>query len=86
MSIRAREWVWHHSKTEGAELLLLLAIAEHTRDDPKVGAWPSQERLAAMTRKSVRTVQRITDRLTERGLLRVAPYGGPQQGEGRRPR
>jgi helix-turn-helix protein len=85
VSIRAREWVWEHSKAEGTDLLLMLAIAEHTRDDPRVGAWPSQERLAKKIRKTARQVRRITDKLEGWGELTVVPNGGPQRGEGRPP-
>ena len=84
MSVQAREWVWHHSKAKDTELLLL-AIAEHMRDDPRAGAWPSQSRLAAMINRSVRQVQRLAKGLEERGLLAIAANGGLQRGEGRRP-
>ena len=75
MSIRTMNWVWEHSPAAGNELLLLLAIADNA-DDSGGNAWPSIGTLAAKTRLSDRTVQRLVSSLVRLGLLQVTMGAG----------
>lgn len=70
-------WVWEHGRAQGADLLLLLAIAD-CADDTGRNAWPSTATLARKTRVSDRTVQRMITRLVTAGALEVEPNAGPR--------
>ncbi|MDQ3328732.1 MAG: helix-turn-helix domain-containing protein [Chloroflexota bacterium] len=74
MSIRARDYVWEHSRQSGAALVLLLAIAERADDDGE--AWPGVAYLAAKSRLSGRGVQKLLRKLEEDGELRTERGGG----------
>lgn len=75
MSIKVMSWVWDHSNAAGAELLLLLAIADQANDDGR-DAWPSIKTLAQRTRLDERTVRRVLKRLARSGHIIVRPGGG----------
>lgn len=51
MSVKAQNWVWQHSRAEGNELLVELAIADRANDDGE-DCWPSMETLCRKTRLS----------------------------------
>lgn len=70
-------WVWDRSDASGADLLLLLAIAD-CADDTGRNAWPSTGTLARKTRVSERTVQRMIKRLVSIGALHVDWNDGPR--------
>jgi len=75
MSVRVMSWVWADSKADGADLLVLLAIADQSHDDG-AGAWPSVSTLAARARVSERTVQRSLRHLVEIHELEITPNAG----------
>jgi hypothetical protein len=68
-------WVWEHSRAEGTARLVLLAIADHAGHDGR-DAYPSQEKIAAKCKVSVRTVRRALDELESLGELGVERYKG----------
>ncbi|MBZ5554576.1 MAG: helix-turn-helix domain-containing protein [Acidobacteriia bacterium] len=68
MSIKVAKIVWEFSQHRGNALVLLLAIADHAHDDG-TGAWPSESRLAKMTRLSKRTVRRLLRVLERSGEI-----------------
>ena len=70
MSVAVSSWVWKHSKTNGNDRLLLLAIAD-VADDDGDNAWPSIATLADKATVSERTVQRRIQKLEELGCLTV---------------
>jgi DNA-binding transcriptional regulator YhcF (GntR family) len=78
MSIKVMSWVWDHSKAKGAELLVLLAIADHASDNGG-NAWPSQRTLARRARVTERSVQRAITSLVEAGELAVDSRSGGTQ-------
>jgi hypothetical protein len=70
MSIRAMAAVWEYSSTEGAALLVALALADHANADDL--CWPSQLRIARQCRVSKSTVQRCIGELAKaREITRV---------------
>ncbi len=78
MAINVMSWAWRESRADGADLLVLLAIADQSNEDGG-GAWPSVVGLATRARVSVRTVQRCLARLIELGELEVQ-YGAGHNG------
>lgn len=68
MSIACTSRVWENADAKGSELLLLLALADHAHDDGSE-AFPSVATLAAKTRLSERSVQRLLRTLEERGEI-----------------
>lgn len=67
--------VWRDAtELAGAELLLLLALADHANSDGV--CWPAVEKLAAMARVSTRQAQRYLARLEAAGYLRRDTTGG----------
>lgn len=62
MSHAIQTEVWRHSQHGGAELLLLLALADNA-DEVSRKCWPGVTYLAAKTRLSERTVQRLLRKL-----------------------
>jgi len=76
VSIYVSTWCWQHSRASGADLLVLLAIADQANDDGQE-AWPSHATLADRCRVSVKTTQRATQRLMELGELTVDRHAGP---------
>ncbi len=67
MSIRAMSQVWHHAEVEGAELLVLLALADFAGDDG--WCWPSMTTIAKKSRMTERGARGIVRRLETKGLL-----------------
>ena len=72
-------WVWHNSPAAGAELLVLLAVADSAEDDG-TNAWPSVATLAAKVRMSDRTVQRHLHALERTGQITVERQVGGTPG------
>lgn len=69
MSIEVMNRVWTHSNQKGANLLLLLAIADNANASGE--AWPGIEYLARKTRMSVRQTQRLIQSLARTDELAV---------------
>lgn len=81
MSVEATTWVWKHSKAEGTDLLVLLALADFAQEDHCCfGSWGKLEQKTKLSR---RTISRCLIRLQaagelimrERGKRRVAGTG-----------
>jgi Helix-turn-helix domain len=67
--------VWEDARIQSQpELLLLLALADHARDDGV--CWPSIRTIAAKARVEERSAQRIIRRLIEKGLVEIVTKGG----------
>lgn len=75
MSVHTSAYVWNHSQHKGAELLLMLAIADITNTEGK--AYPSISTLARYTRMSNRSIQRQLQSLEDSGELRISRNSGP---------
>ena len=75
MGFLIEEAIWENSKQEGKNLLVLLAIATHADNDTGT-CYPSQERLAKVSRCSVRGVQKIVSRLVKDGEVDIVIKGG----------
>ncbi|MEY1590728.1 helix-turn-helix domain-containing protein [Burkholderia sp. Bmkn7] len=76
MSIKVQTMVWDRYPGEDHELLLALKLADFC-DDNGEHIFPSIERLAEKTRRSVRAVQYQLKNMVERGwLILVANAGG----------
>ena len=79
MSIRLMAQVWEDTRVESqAELLVLLAVADHARDDGL--CWPSMRTIAKKARIAERSAQRIVRRLIEKGLIELVSKGGCIEG------
>lgn len=68
MSVHVASTVWRYSKATGAELLVLLSLADQADDDGK--CWPSIPNIAKRCRVSERSVHRYLAALVELGELR----------------
>lgn len=79
MSIQAIAWVLETSRSELADRLVLIAIANHC--DAHFCCWPSIDMIAAEARVSRATVFRSVKQLVLLGELEVSPGG---RGKGRR--
>ena len=67
--------VWEDARIQSQpELLVLLALADHARDDGV--CWPSIRTIAAKARVEERSAQRIIRRLIEKGLVEIVTKGG----------
>jgi hypothetical protein len=75
MSVRVMSWVWEHSRAEGTDRLVLLAIADSASDDGN-NAWPSISTLADKAKVSPRTVQRSIRALQLLGEITMSPNAG----------
>jgi hypothetical protein len=72
--------VWEDTRIESqAELLVLLALADHARDDGL--CWPSMRNIAAKARIEERSAQRIIHRLIEKGFVELVSKGGCIDGQ-----
>jgi Helix-turn-helix domain len=79
MSIRLMAQVWEDTRVESqAELLVLLALADHARDDGL--CWPSMRTIAKKARLEERSAQRIVRRLIEKELIELVSKGGCIEG------
>ena len=67
MSVRIMSEVWKHSRAEGSQLLLLLAIADHADDEGK--AFPKIENLAMKCRQEKRNIKYLLKSLEGIGEL-----------------
>jgi hypothetical protein len=76
MSIAALSYVWQNSKQSHGNLLVLLAIADYSKDDGS-GAWPSIETLGKKARLSERQVLRCIKELVDAKELIVQSKAGP---------
>jgi len=75
MSIRLMSQVWEDTRIDSqSELLVLLALADHARDDGL--CWPSMRSIAVKARIEERSAQRIVRRLIEKGLIELVSQGG----------
>src|SRR5260370_40214117 len=76
MSIRLMSQVWEDTRIGSqAELLVLLALADHARDDGR--CWPSMRSIAGKARIEERSAQRIIRRLIEKGVVELeSKWGG----------
>jgi hypothetical protein len=75
MSIRLMSQVWEDTRIDSqSELLVLLALADHARDDGL--CWPSMRSIAVKARIEERSAQRIVRRLIEKGLVELVSQGG----------
>lgn len=68
MSLLCMTRVWAEADAKGSELLMMLALADFAHDDG-TKAFPSVPTLAAKSRMSKRSVQRILRVLEDRGLI-----------------
>jgi hypothetical protein len=79
MSIRLMAQVWEDTRVDSqAELLVLLALADHARDDGL--CWPSMRTIAKKARIEERSAQRNVRRLIEKGLIELVSKGGCIEG------
>ena len=79
LSIRLMSQVWEDARIQSQpELLVLLALADHARDDGV--CWPSIRTIAAKARVEERSAQRILRRLIEKGLVELVTKGGCIEG------
>lgn len=67
MSIKLMSYVWEHANAKGADLLLLLALADMANDDGD--SWPSVATLAKRTRLDIRRVRRMLKQLEMDGII-----------------
>ena len=80
MSIRLMSQVWEDTRIGSqAELLVLLALADHARDDGL--CWPSMRSIAGKARIEERSAQRIIRRLIEKGFVELVSKGGCIDGQ-----
>jgi hypothetical protein len=75
MSIRVTSWVWENTRAEGAELLVLLALAEHAGNDGS--CYPSMRRIAERARLSLRGAQTAMRALEAKGAISTSRNTGP---------
>lgn len=75
MSVHVSAYVWEHSIHKGAELLLMLAIADIAHKNGV--AFPSVKTLSGFIRMSERQTQRLISRCEASGELEVKRNGGP---------
>lgn len=69
-------WVWENTVAEGAELLVLLALADHAADDGT--CYPSMTRIAARGRLSLRGAQTAVRSLESKGFITTHLNSGPK--------
>lgn len=67
--------VWEHSRATGPALLVMLAIADHARENGR--AWPGVQKIAKKARCSGRTVQRLLAGLVKLNELHIEAGAGP---------
>ncbi len=76
MSVRTLAAVWEHSKHQGSNLLMMLAIADFSDDDGQ--AFPAVATLADKCRMTPRNAQLLLASLRDSGELEVAIGEGPR--------
>lgn len=80
MSIQVMSEVWEHSTATGAELLVLLGLADRARNEDGV-CWPGILDIARRARISERQAQRHIRALILKGELRKLEQGGRGLGD-----
>lgn len=75
MSVRVMTWVFDHSRAEGSDRLVLLAIADRANDEGG-DAWPSLAWIAQKANLSERTVRRCLRSLEENGEIETLVQAG----------
>jgi len=75
MSVKAISWVWDHSRAEGLDRFVLVAIADCANDQGQQ-AYPSTASLATKTGLSVRSIQRSVAALVALGELTCEQNAG----------
>lgn len=73
MSVQATNAVWQHSRQRGSRFLVMLALADQTRDGV---AWPSANTIAQMTRLSLRQAKRALSAAVASGEVEITRSGG----------
>jgi DNA-binding transcriptional regulator YhcF (GntR family) len=73
MSYNAMDWAFEQKCSDAAGKLVLITIAKHANDRGE--AWPSIQRISAMTNLHRRTVERKITQLKKDGLLLVKNRG-----------
>jgi hypothetical protein len=69
MSVKATTWAWYDSKAEGADLLVLLALADFADESGRCfGSWGTMQRKTKLARS---TIARCIKRLEASGELTV---------------
>lgn len=76
MSVRVMAQVWAGSQHSGSELLMLLALADHSDDDGN--SYPAVSTLASKCRMKPRNANYILKALQDSGELQVRPNEGPK--------
>jgi hypothetical protein len=79
MSVKVMTMVWERYPDGGGDMLLALALADHSHDDG-THIYPSVDSLAKKTRQSVRTVQYQLGRMKEAGWLIATNAGDGGRG------
>ena len=86
MSVAAVTSVWKDSSAKGADLLVLLAIADYAEDDGR-NSWATETKLATKSRMTERGVRNILRRLVKMGELAIEKNdGGRRVKDGHVPR
>lgn len=66
--------VWDRTDLDSSERLVMLSLADHADDQGR--CYPSIRRLCERTSMSDRGVQKVLQRLSERGFIKVQPNAG----------
>ena len=77
MSTKIMSEVWNYSQAKGAELLLLLALADYA-DSVDGQCWPAVERLSMLIRMSERNTQYLLRKLEAHGHIAIQLRGSPR--------
>ena len=75
MSIKIMAAVWESAPVDSGKLLVLLALADHARDDGS--CWPAVSTIASKARLSTRQTQRALSELEQAGLISREMGAGP---------
>ena len=74
MSVHVSSWVWKHSKADGTQLLVMLALADMCNDSGQ--CWPGIESIADRCRISGRAVQKNLRQAETDGELLILKQPG----------
>ena len=78
MSTKIMSEVWNYSQAKGAELLLLLALADYA-DSVDGQCWPAVERLSMLIRMSERNTQYLLRKLEAHGHIAIHLRASPRK-------
>src|SRR4051812_47859241 len=78
MATKITTEVWEHSQAKGAELLLLLALADYA-DSVHGLCWPAVQRLSMLIRMSERNTQYLLRKLAAHGHIAIKLRGSPRK-------